>query len=224
MPKSPTATQQQQQSKDQAAMTAMSALASPTAQRVLVAVRIRPPVVERKSPQKYSANLGFDPTASCITYNPSTVTIQWPGSGGNAGNPVSPSSPTRAPTPAGGATKTDPKKFNFDSVLGYEEGQAQVYEKVVEPLIRKCLDGYNGCVFCYGQTASGKTYTMEGPTRTGSQEPISDPSDPDAGIILRVASQIVNHVAEAARSKPELEYFVKASYLEIYQEGLTDLL
>ncbi|TPX60236.1 hypothetical protein PhCBS80983_g01905 [Powellomyces hirtus] len=207
-----------QAAQDEAAVNAMAAMASPTPQRVLVAVRIRPPTVERKSPQKYNANLGFDPTATCITYNPSTVTIQWPGSS----TPTT--SPSRALTPAGGASKSEPKKFNFDSVLGYEEGQAAVYDKVVEPLIRKCLDGYNGCVFCYGQTASGKTYTMEGPTRGPGTEPPADPKNPDTGIILRVASQIVNHIADAGKNKPELEYFVRASYLEIYQEGLTDLL
>ncbi|KAJ3153069.1 Kinesin-like protein kif3a [Geranomyces michiganensis] len=200
----------------QAAMS-MTALAAPTPQRVLVAVRVRPPTVERKSPQKYAANLGYDPTANCISYNPSTVTIQWPA--------ATPTSPSRGSTPAtGGGPKTEPKKFNFDSVLGYEEGQAALYEKIVDPLIRKCLEGYNGCVFCYGQTASGKTYTMEGPSRGPGFEPSSDPKSPETGIILRVASQIVKHISDAAKSNPELEYFVKASYLEIYQEQLTDLL
>ncbi|KAJ3172538.1 Kinesin-like protein kif3a [Geranomyces variabilis] len=207
----------QQQMDAQQAAASMTALAAPTPQRVLVAVRVRPPTVERKSPQKYAANLGYDPTANCITYNPSTVTIQWPAS--------TPTSPSRGNTPApGGGPKTEPKKFNFDSVLGYEEGQAALYGKIVDPLIRKCLEGYNGCVFCYGQTASGKTYTMEGPSRGPGFEPSSDPKSPDTGIILRVASQIVTHISDAAKTNPELEYFVKASYLEIYQEQLTDLL
>ncbi|KAI8818472.1 P-loop containing nucleoside triphosphate hydrolase protein [Fimicolochytrium jonesii] len=225
----------EQNQKDAAAIAAISSMASPTSQRVLVAVRIRPPTIDRKSPQKFATNLTYDPTASCITYTPSTVAIQWPSKApASPASAMSPTSPSRgasavtSPTPAGGANKTDPKKFNFDSVLGYEEGQGVVYEKVVEPLIRKCLEGYNGCVFCYGQTASGKTYTMEGPKKGPSLEPPTDPSDADTGIIMRVASQIMQHVADAAKSKDkekaELEYFIKASYLEIYQEGLTDLL
>ncbi|TPX64118.1 hypothetical protein SpCBS45565_g06087 [Spizellomyces sp. 'palustris'] len=194
----------------------VKALSIPTPQRVLVAVRVRPPVIERKNAQRFDKPLGYDPTTTCITYNLNTsaLTIAWPSDAG----------PPRGQSPAGGASKTAPKEFNFDSVLGYEEGQSSVYEKVVEPLIRKCLEGYNGCVFCYGQTASGKTYTMEGPKRGASMEIPTDASDKDTGIIVRVASQITKHIAEAKTKKPELEYFVKASYLEIYQEALTDLL
>ncbi|KAI9105267.1 P-loop containing nucleoside triphosphate hydrolase protein [Phlyctochytrium arcticum] len=193
-------------------VSAMQAVASPTPQRVLVAVRVRPPVIDRKSPQKFDKALGYDPSTSCLTYTNSNVTIGWP------------QDLVKAQSPAGGAAKTIPKDFNFDSVLGYEEGQPAVYDKIVEPLIRKCLEGYNGCVFCYGQTASGKTYTMEGPKKGPNLEPPFDPADKDTGIILRVASQITNHITAMQKSKPELEYFVKVSYLEIYQENLTDLL
>lgn len=54
------------------------------------------------------------------------------------------------------------KEFTFDSVLT-KESQAELYAKLVAPLVDRVLEGYNGCVFTYGQTASGKTYTMGGP-------------------------------------------------------------
>ncbi|KAJ3214406.1 Kinesin-like protein kif3a [Dinochytrium kinnereticum] len=122
------------------------------------------------------------------------------------------------------ATRKNPKTFNFDAVFGMEEDQEMVYSKTVQPLISRCLEGYNGCIFAYGQTASGKTYTMQGPAGAldmpiGSQE---------HGIILRVADQISTHV----RSKSSMQkadgtcsqFIVKASYLEIYNEKLSDLL
>eukprot|EP00842_Homolaphlyctis_polyrhiza_P000824 jgi/Hompol1/1742/HPOL_001457-RA len=70
-----------------------------------------------------------------------------------------------------------------------------------------------------GQTGSGKTYTMQGPSST--------PSEADRGVILRVANQIVQHIAQASRgssSTTPIEFTVRASYLEIYQEQLKDLL
>jgi hypothetical protein len=52
--------------------------------------------------------------------------------------------------------------FTFDRVFPPAAAQAAVYEELA-PLMRSVLDGYSVCVFAYGQTASGKTYTMMGP-------------------------------------------------------------
>lgn len=54
------------------------------------------------------------------------------------------------------------KKFTFDRAFGPESKQSDVYQAVVAPLITEVLAGYNCTVFAYGQTGTGKTYTMIG--------------------------------------------------------------
>lgn len=74
------------------------------------------------------------------------------------------------------------------------------------------MDGYNATIFAYGQTSSGKTYTMEGAS-------IDDPEL--RGIIPRTATEIFNNVMAADEN---LEFIVKVSYIEIYMERIRDLL
>ena len=54
------------------------------------------------------------------------------------------------------------QKYTFDKVFGPQSNQLDVYKHVAAPLIKEVLDGYNCTVFAYGQTGTGKTYTMEG--------------------------------------------------------------
>lgn len=54
------------------------------------------------------------------------------------------------------------KTFTYDQVFGQKSAQMDVYTKVVSPLIQEVLAGYNCTVFAYGQTGTGKTYTMAG--------------------------------------------------------------
>ncbi|KAJ3032035.1 UNVERIFIED_CONTAM: hypothetical protein HDU68_008068 [Siphonaria sp. JEL0065] len=123
------------------------------------------------------------------------------------------------------------KPFFFDAVFAMETEQESVYGVAVEPLIRKCLDGYNGCIFAYGQTASGKTHTMQGPADRIA-ESLSDNATalhPEIGIISRVVHQLHEHVRENRGKLDEasgncLDFVIKVSYLEIYNEGLVDLL
>ncbi|KAJ3311069.1 Kinesin-like protein kif15, partial [Boothiomyces sp. JEL0838] len=108
--------------------------------------------------------------------------------------------------------------YSFDYVFAGEDDQQMVYGKLVEPIIDKCLDGFNGCIFTYGQTAAGKTYTMGGP-------PVADPAQ--RGVIPRVASHILSYIEEHCRKEPGgvgKDYTVGISYLEIYNEQLRDLL
>jgi kinesin family member 5 len=74
------------------------------------------------------------------------------------------------------------------------------------------MDGYNATIFAYGQTSSGKTYTMEGAS-------IDDPQL--RGIIPRTATEIFNNVMAADEN---IEFIVKVSYIEIYMERIRDLL
>lgn len=74
------------------------------------------------------------------------------------------------------------------------------------------MAGYNATIFAYGQTSSGKTYTMEGAS-------IDDPEL--RGIIPRTATEIFNNVMAADEN---IEFIVKVSYIEIYMERIRDLL
>jgi GTPase SAR1 family protein len=107
-------------------------------------------------------------------------------------------------------SRRETKYFAYDRVLSMNDNQEGVYQ-VVRPIIAKCLEGYNGCIFAYGQTSTGKTYTMEG--MDGELR----------GVIPRVAEQIMAHVAEL-NANDGIEFSIHGSYLEIYQEQLRDLL
>lgn len=102
------------------------------------------------------------------------------------------------------------KVFTFDAVYDWNSNQAELYEETVRPLVSSVLDGFNGTIFAYGQTGTGKTYTMEGTK-----------NDPERrGIIPRSFEHIFNHIGRSEN----MQYLVRASYLEIYQEEIRDLL
>ena len=108
------------------------------------------------------------------------------------------------------------KKFTFDRVFGPSTQQNDVYKSVVGPLIKEVLQGYNCTVFAYGQTGTGKTFTMEG--NTASNIPIE--KDPDAGIIPRA----LNALFDGLRVSESTEWSVRVSFLELYNEEIFDLL
>ena len=54
------------------------------------------------------------------------------------------------------------KTFTFDTVFGADSTQLDVYNRVARPIVDNVLEGYNGTIFTYGQTGTGKTFTMEG--------------------------------------------------------------
>jgi len=101
--------------------------------------------------------------------------------------------------------------FTLDGVAS-EEAQDVFYERVAKDTIDDILKGYNGTIFAYGPTGSGKTYTMLGP----------DIYDKNLmGIIPRASSQIFDYICS---SDIEVEYELKCGMLEIYRENLRDLL
>lgn len=108
------------------------------------------------------------------------------------------------------------KKFTFDRSFGPDSLQSEVYGSVVAPMIQEVLAGYNCTVFAYGQTGTGKTYTMIG------EEPETKTfvdDDNTSGIIPRA----LNHLFDELRLS-ELEFSMRVSYLELYNEELCDLL
>uniref|UniRef100_A0A8B9RXF0 Kinesin-like protein n=1 Tax=Accipiter nisus TaxID=211598 RepID=A0A8B9RXF0_9AVES len=102
--------------------------------------------------------------------------------------------------------------FSFDRVFPPSASQQEIFEEIAL-LVQSALDGYHVCIFAYGQTGSGKTYTMEGP----------DALDPETrGMIPRAVQQVFQGAREL--TEKGWEYGFTASFLEIYNESLRDLL
>ncbi|XP_078079647.1 kinesin-like protein KIF11 isoform X1 [Mustelus asterias] len=115
-----------------------------------------------------------------------------------------------------GADKA-PKKYTFDMVFGPSAKQIDVYKSVVYPILDEVIMGYNCTIFAYGQTGTGKTFTMEG--ERSQKEQYTWEEDPLAGVIPRTLHQIFERLASQGA-----EFSVKVSLLEIYNEELFDLL
>ncbi|KAL4993898.1 kinesin-like protein bimC [Aspergillus recurvatus] len=104
------------------------------------------------------------------------------------------------------------KTYTFDKVFSAAADQVTVYEDVVLPIVTEMLAGYNCTIFAYGQTGTGKTYTMSG-DMTDTLGILSD----NAGIIPRVLYSLFAKLADT-------ESIVKCSFIELYNEELRDLL
>lgn len=103
------------------------------------------------------------------------------------------------------------KVYLFDKVFKPNASQDKVYGDAAKSIVSDVLAGYNGTIFAYGQTSSGKTHTMEGV--------IGDPSK--QGIIPRIVNDIFNHIYAMEEN---LEFHIKVSYFEIYMDKIRDLL
>lgn len=106
--------------------------------------------------------------------------------------------------------------FVFDYVYDQSCTQKKVYETTARTVVASALQGYNATIFAYGQTGTGKTYTMEGFNGHGSG------SIEARGIIPRAIEQIFGHIQKYAG--PRMRFLVRASYLQIYNEQISDLL
>ena len=108
------------------------------------------------------------------------------------------------------ALSIDPQlnhSFNFDHVFGETSSTPEIYHIIARPITKAALVGYNGSIFMYGQTTSGKTYTMLG-----------TPDTP--GILPCTIRDIFNFISK----DPKNDYKIWISYLEIYNESINDLL
>ncbi|KAL5112880.1 Kinesin-like protein KIF11 [Taenia crassiceps] len=112
---------------------------------------------------------------------------------------------------------TSSRSYAFDRVFGPQSRQKDIYIEMVAPTVVEVLEGYNCTIFAYGQTGTGKTYTM-----TGER---SDPlrytweTDPTAGIVPRALNQIFSTLDSMG-----CDFSVRVSFLELYNEELFDLL
>lgn len=104
--------------------------------------------------------------------------------------------------------------FNYDRTFGEEVQTVEVYNDIAKPIVTSVVNGLNGTIFAYGQTSSGKTYTMQG---SGS---IEDGSHSDGGIVHMAVRDIFSHI----ESQKDRMFLVRASFLEIYNEDVRDLL
>ena len=104
-----------------------------------------------------------------------------------------------------------PACFEFDRVFGPDSTQGEVFEEVSQ-LVQSALDGYKVCLFSYGQTGSGKTHTMLG----------DHSSSENRGVIPRAVAAVVE--ASERNAKKGWTYEMRASYVEIYNEQVRDLL
>ncbi|XP_072234408.1 kinesin-1 heavy chain-like [Leuresthes tenuis] len=103
------------------------------------------------------------------------------------------------------------KPYYFDRVFQSNTTQVQFYNAVAQKIVRDVLEGYNGTIFAYGQTSSGKTHTMEGKLH-----------DPEMmGIIPRIVEDIFSYIYSMDEN---LEFHIKVSYFEIYLDKIRDLL
>ncbi|KAM9193844.1 centromere-associated protein E-like [Mergus octosetaceus] len=99
------------------------------------------------------------------------------------------------------------RAFSYDRVFHSSDNTQQLYEGVAVPIIQSAVQGYNGTIFAYGQTSSGKTYTMMG-------------NEDAVGVIPKA----IQHVFKLICEIPDREFLLRVSYMEIYNETITDLL
>ncbi|PWA72497.1 kinesin motor domain-containing protein [Artemisia annua] len=112
-------------------------------------------------------------------------------------------------------------RFTFDHVVCETIDQETLFRMVGLPMVENCLSGYNSCIFAYGQTGSGKTHTMLGEINELEVKP-----SPYWGMIPRMFESLFARIImeEESRVDERLAYTSKCSYLEIYNEQITDLL
>jgi len=103
------------------------------------------------------------------------------------------------------------KSYTFDLCFDWGAKQLDIYNKTARGVVANCLEGYNGTIFAYGQTGTGKTFTMEGIK-----------GDPELqGIIPNSFAHIFGEIQKAEGGT---KFLVRCSYLEIYCEMIRDLL
>ena len=104
-----------------------------------------------------------------------------------------------------------PQKFNFDRVYSIDCDSQLIYKEMCKDVVSSALQGYNGSIFMYGQTTSGKTFTMLG-----------SPSNP--GVLPCVLRDIFLKMKKIKKDNNKIEFKVYCSYIEIYNENIHDLL
>ena len=103
-------------------------------------------------------------------------------------------------------------RFTFDSIFDMDSTQIDVYNITAKQAVNSVLEGYNSTIFCYGQTGTGKTYTMEGFTYNSQAE--------QRGIIQRTIEEIFTYIEHT--SNENTKFIIRASYMQIYNESISN--
>lgn len=103
-----------------------------------------------------------------------------------------------------------PTCFTFDYAYGKTSTQKQVYDQCASGIVASVLEGYNGTIFAYGQTGTGKTHTMDGDRNSATEK----------GIMPRS----FEHIFRVIKGTEGKQYLVRCSMLELYNEEVRDLL
>jgi len=170
-------------------------------QNFKVVIRVRPPLA-----REMSENLDFMPVTQITTDNKACVIQEYLGAevtefGRQRDIRENPHVVTS-------------HQFSFDYVYGPDSTQQFVYDNTARPAVLSLLEGYNATILAYGQTGTGKTFTMEGFKY--------HQNDPQRGIIPRAMEEIFRYIQNGANKHST--FMVRASYLQIYNENISDLL
>jgi hypothetical protein len=103
----------------------------------------------------------------------------------------------------------DLRSFSFDNTYDWKSTQELIFSQTAQPILESVMEGYNGTIFAYGQTGTGKTFTMEGA-----------PTPELKGIIPRTIEWIFNNI----KNYNNRQFLVRVSFVEIYNEEVRDLL
>lgn len=167
-----------------------------------VCVRVRP-LIQR---EQLAAGV------SCVELLPNNQTVQIYKP--SHPSPLIPDGNPQTLVQAADSNTTTEHSFTFDRAYGPNTQQGELYTTAVRPVVLSILEGYNGSIIAYGQTSAGKTYTME-----GGQGAVGHDT---RGVIPRVAEEIFSYIEESSNSASR--FLVRASFMQIYNEQLQDLL
>ncbi|KAJ1726310.1 hypothetical protein LPJ61_005272, partial [Coemansia biformis] len=207
---------------------------------VKVAVRIRPLLVggsgpvENNSSEWAAAPLSRAQAASCLEALPNATIVvssaaagsadELAGLGASRHSVIGSANGNTGP----GGSAAGPRSFTYDHAFGPEASQPAVYEAAVAPLLARFVEGYNVTVLAYGQTSSGKTYTMGtdagdilASTAGDSLAPSADDSHA-VGIVPRALHWLFAWAQTGPSAlRPGID--IRVSFLEVYNEELIDL-
>lgn len=193
-----------------------------------VVIRVRPPLPrELHGDHPFQNVIGVDLSGHVLTVSENLSALAT--SGGNGGGGGDTNGDDGDAGNANGMVLTAPSPsaayghhvFSFDHVYDQHCTQRAVYENTAKAVVESSLEGYNATIFAYGQTGTGKTYTMEGFNSSGSSSSSANAVE-GRGIIPRAIEQIFLHIQ--ANVSARLRFLVRASYLQIYNESISDLL
>lgn len=112
--------------------------------------------------------------------------------------------------------------FTFDQVYDENATQSDVYDNTARNAVLDTIKGYNATICAFGQTSSGKTYTTLGANGILPTDPVELQNDINRGIIPRATEEIFNYIQN--KSSSSTKFLVRASYLQIYNDVISDLL